>query len=179
MERLSTLFHQLAHNKDTRGPLARMVKHVGSPVAAAFNDVQLEDKFAALNKKLDDRLLQDQINQAANAQARQKNTLIEAGRTAEEVADIEKLMSNFGLGNYEAGAKLYDAYNPPADPRDQGPDAWNDTGVWEFPTLPGADGKPMAFKDFAQDPVKATRAAAYTAIDEFKRTRLPRSFVRA
>jgi hypothetical protein len=179
MERLSTALHQLAHNKDTRGPLARMLKHVRSPMAGAFTDVELEDKFAVLNRKLDDRLLQDQINQASAAQLRQKNGLIQAGRTPEEVADIEKVMSKFGIGDYEAGAKLHDAYNPPIDPRDQGPDAWNDTGVWEFPTLPGADGKPMAFKDFAKDPVKATRAAAYTAIDEFKRARLPRAFARA
>jgi hypothetical protein len=179
MERLSTLFHQLAHHKDTRGPLARMVKHVGSPVAAAFTDVTLEDKFAQLNKKLDDRLLQDQINAASNAQARQRNTLKEAGRSDEEIANIEKVMSRVGLGDYDAGARLYDSYNPPADPSDHGPDAWNETGVWEFPTLPGADGKPMAFKDFAKDPAKATRAAAYTAIDEFKRSRLPRAFARA
>jgi len=70
MERLSTLFHKLAHHKDTRGPLARMVKHVGSPVAAAFKDVELEDRFAQLEKRITDKELQGQIKEAARTSRR-------------------------------------------------------------------------------------------------------------
>lgn len=176
MERLSTLFHQLAHNKDTRGPLARMVRHIGSPVAGAFTDVVLEDKFAALRKEFQDERLKDQIAQAAAIQARQKDDLKKAGRTEEEITDIEKVMSTFGLGDYTAGAKLYDADNPKIDPKHKSPDPWTDTGVWEFPTLPGRDGKNMDFKSFAKDPTAATRAAAYRVIDEFKTSRLPGAF---
>jgi hypothetical protein len=176
MERLSTLFHQLAHNKDTRGPLARMVKHIGSPVAGAFTDVELEDKFAALRKEFHDERMKAQIDAAAAAQARQKAELKKANRTDDEIADIEKVMAKFGLSDYTAGAKLYDADNPRMTTDKDKPDPWSNTGVWEFPTLPDRDGKMMDFKSFSKDPMAATRAAAYRTIDEFTRTRLSPAF---
>jgi hypothetical protein len=66
----------------------------------------------------------------------------------------EKVMTKYGISDYEAGAKLYlSDFKPPPNARP------TSTGTWTFPDIPG----------LSEDPAKAAREAAHLVIDEFRR----------
>lgn len=181
MATLSTLAANLSNNKDTRAPFAHLVAKVDPELAKSFNDVFLSDKFAALEKKIDDGIQTRQANELQQAQQRQRQKLIDDGRyTEDQVKEIESgVMTKFGLSDYEAGATLYAAEHPPEHPALAVPDFLNDNGqTWEFPTVVGRDGKNVPFNEFQKDPRKHSLNSAIYHIQQFKRNSLPAAFHR-
>jgi hypothetical protein len=48
--------------------------------------------------------------------------------------------------------------------------------TWEFPTVPGRDGKMLEFKDYIRNPRKHSNDIAIQMITDFKRRQLPSAF---
>ena len=184
MQRLSTLATLIARNPKHRATFAGMVQDVApnTPEANSFSDVNLQRQFAALSKKVDDSLLQNQITKAQEKQAEQRAGLISSGRYTEDQVKLIEAgpMTRLGIGDYEAGAIIYAAENPPENPALTPPTYEDPRSTWEFPSVEGQDGKLIPFKDFAKDPVKASINAAYRQIGQFMRskTNLPAAFHR-
>src|SRR5260370_3260747 len=180
MDRLSRLAFNLSHNEKTRKEFAGLVKHVDAGAAKAFGDVCLEDKFDAFTKKFEDDRLAERMQHVAAARANQKRNVVTKRKLSEDqVKEVDKLMQHYGIPDWEADADMYAHRNAPPNPELQPPPEILAGGsTWEFPTVPGKDGKMMNFKDFKNDMNGATRNAAIQMITEFKRDRLPAAFQR-
>ena len=175
MVRLANMLHALSHDPQTRPIIAEaMFKKDPQFAAKAFQDVALDRRFKSLEDKIAQKELDKQVSDAVASQTRDKQKLIEGGRTADEVADIEKLMVARNYHSYNDAAILYDAEKP------QVPVTYEaNSATWEFPTVPTRDGKAsVPFKDFQKDSRSAAYNAAYRVIDDFKLNTLPRSFSR-
>ena len=181
MDRLSRLAFNLSHNEKTRKDFAGLVKQVDPNAAKAFGDVFLEDKFTEFTKKFEDDRLAERMQYLARARDHQKRGIIDKRKLNEEqVKEIDKIMQHYSLPDWEAGADIYAQRNPPPNPELMPPpEILHGGSTWEFPTVPGQDGKMMSFKDFKDNPSGASRNAAIQVITEFKRNRLPAAFQRA
>ena len=158
---LADLLHELSHDKETRKAIGKIIKQKkpDSPHAAAFSDIDIEDKFEEFTRK------QEEIVRQMNAK---RAALITGGPdgsgpkyTEDQVKEIESLMQKKGITDYDDGKVLYAATLPPIDPR-PGTDIPDVHGAtWEFPE----------WAKFGADPVKASRDTAHTVITEFMRKR--------
>ena len=111
-------------------------------------------------------------NELIAEQGRKRASLLAPGAdgkprfTEDQVKEIESVMTAYGIADYDAGVVLYRDKNPPPTPDPIPlPDA-RMGATWEFPSIEG-----MNFTDFAKDPVKASRNAAYGVIAEFGKRR--------
>jgi len=155
---LADLMMKLSGNPKTRQRLLSMVKEV-QPNYRAPADVQLAEFKEQTRIEREKERADWQKQQLANARAKQRNHLIESGRYDEQqVKEIEeKVMKHYGLGDYEAAAKIYASDTAPAKPR-EGDLKYRHGKIWEFPDLPG----------LMQNPEKAALDAAYSVIDELR-----------
>jgi hypothetical protein len=173
MVRISNFIARAAHHPELRAQVADLfMKGDPNGLGKAFQDVALDRRFQALERKMADKELQGQINEARAGQTKDKKTLVDSGRYSEEqIGDIEKLMTARGYHSYKDAAILYDADHPPEPKGHEYP-----TSNWEFPTVQGKDGKMIPFDQFKKDPIAESRNAAYRVIDTFKRGALPPQF---
>ena len=175
---LASLLYELGHNPQTRAGLAQLVHKVDPQRAvASFPDIAQRNQFAQLERKIDQKLAEDTA-QKQKSKYDQQRTALKERYSEEQIGEIQKEMNRIGTPDWEAGATIYAAKNPEADPRYQPPPHERPTTKWEFPTVNGRDGKPMSFKDFAADPRTASMDAAYSVIHEFKNANLSRPFRR-
>ncbi len=180
MDRLSKLTFALSHNEKTRKEFAGLVKQVDPNAAKAFGDVFLEEKFEQFTKKFEDDRLAERMQYVARSRDQQKRNIINKRKLNEDqVKEVDKIMAHYGLPDYEAAADIYAQRNPPPNPELMPPPEMMHGGsTWEFPTVPGQDGKMLDFKSFKDNMNGATRNAAIQVITEFKRNRLPAAFAR-
>jgi hypothetical protein len=173
--RLATMMHTLAHDPRTREIVAEAVNRVDPQFAGkAFQDVAINRRFAALEKRLTDKEIEKQVNEAVQLQKRDRKALEDAGRTKEEIEDIEKLMNARGYHSYRDASILYDAEKPRPPVQYEA-----NSATWEFPSVTTRDGKgSVPFKDFQKDSKTAAYNAAYRVIDEFTMKNLPSAFHR-
>lgn len=177
MDRLSQLMYQLSHNDKTRPVVAQLVAHVDPGSAKAFTDVHMQQQLVAFKQQLDNEKLQERMAGVQHARESQKQAVIrKRGYGAAQVAELEKIQSQYGLTDWIAAADIYATRNPPENPALQPPPEHLDGSTWDFPTVPGPDGKMLAFKDYVQDPRRYSNKTAYQMITEFKRGRLPSAF---
>ena len=178
MDRLSKLALNLSHNQKTRAQFADLVKEVDPNAAKAFGDVFLEKKFDEFTKKFEDERLAERMQYAQRSREHQKNEVIKKrGFSETQVGEVQKLMTHYGVNDWEADADIYAQRNPQDDPNMKPPPEVEHGGAtWEFPTVPGKDGKMLSFEDFRKNPAGASRNAAIQVITEFKRNRLPGAF---
>jgi hypothetical protein len=178
MDRLSRLAFNLSHNEKTRAQFANLVKEVDPSTAGAFKDVFLEQKFETWTKKFEDERLAERMQKAQQARESQKSEVIKKrGFSDDQVKGVEQVMTHYGVNDWEAAADIYAQRNPPDDPSMKPPPEIEHGGAtWEFPTVPGKDGKMMGFDEFRKNPAGASRNAAIQVITEFKRNRLPGAF---
>src|ERR1700719_2154183 len=171
MDRLSRLAFNLSHNEKTRAQFANLVKEVDPSTAGAFKDVFLEQKFDAFTKKFEDERLAERMQRAQQARESQKSEVIKKrGFNDDQVRGVEQVMTHYGVNDWEAAADIYAQRNPPDDPSMKPPPELLDQGsTWEFPTVPGPDGKMLSFADFVKNPKKASKDAAIQTISEFMR----------
>jgi hypothetical protein len=105
-----------------------------------------------------DRLAADQERTRVRLEA-QRASLADK-YSAEQITEIETVMTKYGISDYEAGAKLYSAdFKPSAQSSTR--DKIRHGTVWEFPELPG----------LFENPDKAARDMAVQVIDEFRSAR--------
>lgn len=167
---LADLFYKLSHDKKTRKIIAKAVKDAApdSPHAAAFSDVEIEDKFETFKQEQSDKETKSQQEAILARMNMQRNRLLTGGDdgggrkySEDDVKKIETLMQKKGLTDYEDGAVLYASTLPPEDPR-PGKDVPPAHGAtWEFPE----------WAKFGKDPVGASRDTAHTVISEFMRAK--------
>src|SRR5229473_3178419 len=150
MDRLSRLAFNLSHNEKTRKQFAGLVKEVDPNAAKAFGDVFLRDEMETWKKGFEDERLAERMQHVAAARANQKRNVVTKRRLSEDqVKQVDKIMQYYGLPDWEAAADIYAQRNPPPNPELQPPPEILEGGsTWEFPTVPGKDGKMMNFKDF-------------------------------
>jgi hypothetical protein len=165
---LADLLKELSENKETRRDIARAIKKAkgDSPHAAAFKDVEIEDKFEELKQKQEeDSLRREGERLVAEMNAKRKRLLDgdDAGRkySEDDIKKIEDLMQKKGIRDYDDGATLYAATLPPSDPKPGKDELPQHGATWEFPR----------WDEFGKDPVKASRNEAHRVIGEFMRKR--------
>jgi hypothetical protein len=180
MQRLSGILFRMSHDEKTRADTARVMARIDPQSAKAFGDVFLNDRLAEFKRQIDTERLQEKAKEAQSQQRLQRAKLAE-NYSEDQIVEIEKkVMTPLGLSDYIAASKIYAADNPPVRPELIPPDDIASGGAtWDFPTVPGKDGKMLSFEDFAKNPVKASREAAMQVITEFKRNRLPGGFAHA
>jgi hypothetical protein len=164
---LARLALDLSHDKKTRKAFAKIVREAKpeSPHAAAFADVDVEDRFDALRTELEQEKIKNQQNQIVERLNSQRQRLIDGDESGvkyseEEVGKIEALMQKKGISDYDDGRILYAAMNPPANtkPSNHQP---HPGSTWEMPE----ESKGL----FANG--KGHLNLAYKVIDEFNRKR--------
>jgi len=157
---LGRLALRLSRNEKTRRPFLKQVKEV-APGYQLPGDQQVEDLRAELAEAREKEAAERKSREVTNRLEKQRAGLIDgtllAGRSFDDatVKEIEeKIMTKYGISDYEAGAKLYlSDFKPPPTAK---PSA---TANWSFPDIPG----------LMDDPAKAAREAAHQVIDEFRR----------
>lgn len=167
---LADLLHELSHNKETRKGIAALIKKArpDSTYAAAFADVDVEDKFENFKAEQEAKDIKRQQDQILARMNRQRSGLLTGGEdgsgrkySEEDVGKIEALMTKKGLSDYEDAAILYASTLPPDNPQ-PGRDVPAPHGsTWEFPE----------WSKFGADPVKASRDTANQVITEFMRAK--------
>jgi hypothetical protein len=157
---LGRLALRLSRNEKTRRPFLKQVKEV-APNYQLPGDQQVEDLRAELKETRDKEETERKTREVRERLEAQRRGLLDgsllAGRKFDDdtVKEIEeKVMTKYGISDYEAGAKLYlSDFKPPPNVR---PSA---NASWTFPDIPGLN----------DDPAKAAREAAHLVIDEFRR----------
>lgn len=170
---LAGLFMQLAHNKDTRASIAKAVKKAApdSPHAAAFMDIDIEERFQQEKDEREAARIKDEGERRVAKMESDRAALLAgdlpgvAKYDEKQVAEIEKIMQANGTTDYKVGAILY-AHENPTPSSDPKYTPTKHGATWEFPTLGN-----MAFSEFAKDPTKAARDGAYADIESFNRKR--------
>ena len=166
---LANLAFVLGHHPKTRATIAGAVKELDERrYNTSFRDVAEKERFDAYRKELEEKLDVSGARALKTAQEAQKAKLVERYGN-DGVTAIEATMKKYGLNDYDAGAVLYGHESGGGDPsmRPPRPDPRRDA-TWEFPTVEGRDGKPLGFKEFANDLKGATLNAAYRAIDDIQ-----------
>jgi hypothetical protein len=165
---LARLALDLSHDKKTRKAFAKIVREAkpDSPHAAAFADVEVEDRFEAFKNEQEQKDIkrqQDAIMERLNSQRQRLLTGDEGGVKYDEdtVKKIEELMQKKGISDYEDGRILYAAQNPPTNTKPEKLPA-QQGATWEFPE---------GSKAFFENDKKASLNMAYQVIDEFQRRR--------
>lgn len=170
---LGDLLHELTHDKRGRKQIAKLIQQIkpDSPHAAAFGDVDIEDRFEEFKQTQEEDRLRRESEAVNRELARQRNTLLTGGQdgegrkfTEEQVKQIEALMEARGIRSYEDGATLYAATMPPVDPDHE--TAPRHGATYEFPTI-----GTVPFEEFAKNPNAASRDMAHQLIGEFNRRR--------
>ena len=170
MADLSSVFYELAHDEKLRPYVAKLVEHKFPQRAASFSDVKQKAEIQQLRNEIAQDKQLAKAAEMTRALDRQRDDLITTGRyTKEQAEDIKKIIDRHGgTLDYNQAAVLYAHENPSSDPTSRPPEY--PTGrTWEFPTVSGRDGKPLAFKDFIADPTTAAHNAAYTLIQDFRK----------
>lgn len=177
MEKLSSMFYEMAHDPTMRPYVAKLVKHKFPDEAKHFGDVDTNDKIRALENKIEQDKQLGAAREMQRALDSQRKELVASGRYTEDQAnEIKAIIDRHGSTlDYNQAAVLYAHEKPPTNPMDGPPDEQRMGATWEFPTVSGRDGKPIPFADFAKNPNAAAQNAAYQVITEFKK----RSGVRA
>ena len=164
---LARLALDLSHDKKTRKAFAKIVREAkpDSPHAAAFADVEVEDKFEAFKSEIEQERIKQQQEAIVEKLNRDRQRLLSSegdGPRYDEdtVKKIEELMQKKGISDYEDGRILYAALNPP--PANTKPSENPPPGAtWELPE----------FAEYSKNPAAAARNRAFAVIDEFRRKR--------
>lgn len=163
---LARLALDLSHNKATRKAFGKLVKEAKpeSPHAAAFSDVEIEDKFEAFKAEQEQERIKTQRDAVLAHMNLQRSTLLTGGAdgsgrkySEDDVKKIEALMEKKGITDYDDAAVLYAATQPPANSKPTAEPPQHGS-TWEFPE----------WATFGADPVKASRNVAHQVITEFQ-----------
>lgn len=165
---LARLALDLSHDKKTRKAFAKIVREAkpDSPHAAAFADVEVEDRFEAFKNEQEQRDIKRQQDQIVARMNERRAALLNGDESTgrkyseDDVKKIEALMEKKGLTDYDDAAILYAATLPPANTKPENQPTQHGA-TWEFPE----------WATFGKDPVKASRNLAHQVIDEFQRKR--------
>jgi hypothetical protein len=167
---LANLFYALSQDPKTRKEIGRLVRKArpDTPHAMAFKDVEIEEKFETWEEQQAAKDIERRNSEMLREMNAKRARLLTGdpdggGRqySEDDVKKIEALMQRKGITDYEDGATLYAATLPPVDPSPGHDVPIQHGATWEFP----------AWDKFAQNPDKAARNEAHSAITELMRKR--------
>jgi hypothetical protein len=156
---MGRLMHKLANNPKTRRPLINLVRAQDPAAVRHFPDQQVEDlRQQIINDKAKEKIERDAATTKEKLE-RQRSDL--SSRYGEDrVKDIEALMTQHGLHDYELGARLYQAETPPGRSPLEPPRS----SRWTMPDD----------KKLLEDPGAWANETAHTVINELRGRILPR-----
>lgn len=177
MAGLASLAYEISQNPKTRGHFATLAATVDPSTAGAFLDVSVDRKINALLQKIEADRQADRTALVLAKQEEQKQAVIKQyGYDDAQTTALDAIRTEFGLSDWKAAAAIYASRNPAPNPQLQPPPETIGESTWEFGTVPGPDGKMLAFNDFIKDPRKHANRTATMMITDFKRGRLPSAF---
>jgi hypothetical protein len=160
---LAQLALSLSHDKKTRKAFGKLVKEArpDTPHAAAFADIEIEDKFEAFTRAQEEKELKAQQQRVLDRMNQQRQRLLDgddSGRkySEDDIKKIEALMEKKGIVDYEDAKILYSATLPPQNQRPER-DVPKPSATWDMPEI-GKFMNPAASRDIA-----------FQVIDEFQR----------
>lgn len=161
-DELAALAMDLAGNKDTRKTFGKLAQKINPNLGASFRDVEMDELREEIDG-LKTGKTGSVERKRAEIEARMVEQRAQLGNRYDEasIGEIEKVMQEYGLTDYEAGAKIYAADNGPGLQRDVSD---RSGGSWEMPKYDG----------LFENPIKAARNMAHNVIDEFRRGALGR-----
>jgi hypothetical protein len=146
------LLVQLGRHPDTGRPLRKLVKKVDPTRTFPADDVRdLREEIADDNRKRDEKAAHDRAIAAQEAERAQ----VAQRYTAEEMKEIEAIMTKAGIASYEIGEELYLSRRKPVSSREQ---VASEGRTW---SLPSNDG-------LFENPSKWATDEAVKVIDEIK-----------
>jgi len=166
---LAGLFYELSHDPKTRKEIGKLVKKAKpeSRHAAAFADVEIEDRFDKFREEQEEKELKRQQDALLRDMNARRSSLLVGGPdgqgrkySEDDLKKIEDLMQKKGIVDYDDGATLYAATLPPIDPNPNY-EPPEHGATWELPE----------FAKFGENPDKAARNTAHQMIGEFMRKR--------
>jgi hypothetical protein len=177
MAKLADLMVKISHDPKTRPYAAQLVKAVSPDDAKAFHDIETRSMIEGLRREFKAEREKDQIAAVTRARENQKREVIKKYKyTPDQVSRLEAIQAQYGFSDWSAAAKIYQQDNPPDNPDLKPPPQYTDGSSWDFPTVPGPDGKMLEFKDYVKDPRKYSNKTAWSMITDFKRGVLPSAF---
>ena len=142
----------LGRNKDTGRAFRKLVKKVDPSRTFPADDVaDLREEMAQRDKEREEKIAHEQAIQAQESQRK----LIAGRFSADEVKEIEAIMTKHGLADYEVGEELYLSRRKP---RSDAAAATNGGRTWELPQAEG----------LFENPGKWATDEAVKVIDEIK-----------
>ena len=166
---LARLALDLSHDKKTRKAFAKIVREAkpDSPHAAAFADVEVEDRFEAFQRAQEEKDIKRQQDAIVERMNVRRQALLNGDESTgrkyseDDVKKIEALMEKKGLTDYDDAAILYAATLPPENAKPQ-----------NMPTRQGSTWEmPEESKHLFANGSKGHLDLAYKVIDEFNRKR--------
>jgi hypothetical protein len=156
----AAILRKISTDPRTRRAVTKAIKEVEPD---AFPEFSFPDqKVADLDEKYEARFAELEANAESkriHASLREQKTKLLEKYSPEQVAEIEKLMEQHNIGNYDIGAKVYAADVPPLDPQRTPPQS----RFGERWTLP------EQMEEFKKDPAAAAIKGAYADIDRLRR----------
>jgi hypothetical protein len=152
------LMRQLINDPRSRADTAKWIKEVAPEYKNHFPDTDISSLKADIERQREeDKLAREREKIEAKLQA-QKSRLAEKYEPS-QIEEIEKLMQEHGISNYDIGAKLYAADMPP--PEEGRMPVGRQGERWEFPDL----------ENYKKDPMGAAAKSAYAEIDRMNAQR--------
>jgi len=157
-DELAMLSKQLSDNPATRKEFLRLTKKVRPDLSVPELDIEdntntkisaAENRVQALEAKLRER---DAVSELEKRRAK-------LGRSAEEVAEIEKLMLDKGMTNHETAAEYFDWMKQAATPTPMG---YNPSAISKFD-----------LSKYWKNPQMGARDEAAKALSELRTNRRP------
>lgn len=147
------LFRRIANDPRTRRQQLKLIKEVDPN--QQFWDDDLNSKLEAIDAKVEKDKADREEQKIIDRLTAQKKALGERYKP-EQIAEIEKLMTEHGIGDYNIGAKVYAADQPLPDAR---PVQMPRQGErWKLPEM----------EDFRKDPAGAAIAGAMADIERLR-----------
>lgn len=118
MESLATLSKTLADNPATRRQFLELIK-TASPMTN-IPEIDMEYRMNERNKPLQEKIqsLESQLQQQSFKELRKANheRLIDMGIAKDEIKNVEQLMLDKQIGNFESAGEFYLSQKQPASP---------------------------------------------------------------
>lgn len=134
---MAEAYHSLISNPETRMPTLQSVKKVKPNVHIPELELraELDRRDAAIQERID-KEVQERIARETETRIRDaRTTLRDRGYSSEDVAAIEKIMTDKAIASYDVAAEFFDQQRKLAEPT---PNMGSDTrgGSFTMPTSP-------------------------------------------
>jgi thymidylate synthase len=168
-DELALLYRELAENKDTRGPVLKLTKHVRPNLP--LPEIEISEALEKTESKTNERVQQleaklHEKEMREELERRRRNLLSKKKVESEDqIAEVEKVMLEKGIQNHETAAEYWAWMNQAAAP----------TPTGYRPNVMDGTAREMLSR-FWKNPVNAARDEAAKALNELRKNPKPVGF---